>query len=71
MNEIFSLVNLHSNNDQLRKDAANSLEALALGIMQVNAIENLIKNIFSVYDGPQGKLTLIDHKISVLEVSIY
>ncbi|KAK9878672.1 hypothetical protein WA026_023121 [Henosepilachna vigintioctopunctata] len=59
--------NLYCKNDQARVDAANSLQALAMGITQVEAIESLLKKIFDVFDGSQGKLTVVDHKISVLE----
>ncbi|XP_045475078.1 eIF-2-alpha kinase activator GCN1 [Harmonia axyridis] len=61
------IANLYSKNDQARDDAANALQALALGITQASAIESLIVKIFSVLDGSQGKLTVVDHKISVLE----
>ncbi|KAL3270236.1 hypothetical protein HHI36_009292 [Cryptolaemus montrouzieri] len=61
------IANLYSKNDQARTDAANSLQALAIGITQVNAIDDLMKNIFAVFDGSQGKLTVVDHKLSVLE----
>lgn len=66
----FFLVNLYSKDDKAREEAADGCKKLANKINNPNAIESLLKYLFGVLNGSEGKLTVIDHKISVLQVCL-
>ncbi|CAH0556041.1 unnamed protein product [Brassicogethes aeneus] len=61
------IANLHSKDDKARKESADSLKCLAEKIKESKAIENLLDKVFKVFNGSDGKLTVAEHKISVLE----
>ncbi|CAH1119168.1 unnamed protein product [Phaedon cochleariae] len=61
------IANLHSKDDKAREEAAESCRRLAEKISNQKALEELLKKTFAVFHGSDGKLTVIDHKISVLQ----
>lgn len=62
------LANLHSKEDLAREEAADACKRLAQQITDSGAIEALLKKVFDVFHGSDGKLTVVTHKISVLQV---
>lgn len=62
------IANLHSKDDRARRESADACKRLAEKIKDHKAIEELLKKTFSVFHGSDGKLTVVDHKISVLQV---
>lgn len=65
-----SLANLYSKNDDTRDEAADGLLKLANKCSDVSGLESLLKHLFNVFHGSEGKLSLASQKISVLQVSI-
>lgn len=63
--------NLHSKDDNARNEAADACKRLASKIKDLKALENILKKTFAVFHGSDGKLTVVDHKISVLQVSLF
>lgn len=60
--------NLHSKDDNARNEAADACKSLAGKIKDFKALEDILKKTFGVFHGSDGKLTVVDHKISVLQV---
>jgi hypothetical protein len=63
------IANLYSKDDQARNDAADACKRLSEQIRDANAIKDLLKKTFAVFHGSEGKLTVVDHKISVLQAA--
>ncbi|XP_030761834.1 eIF-2-alpha kinase activator GCN1 isoform X2 [Sitophilus oryzae] len=61
------ITNLHSKDENARKDSAQSLKYLAEKISDPKSIEELLKKTFAVYHGSDGKLTVAEHKTGVLQ----
>ncbi|KAJ8939614.1 hypothetical protein NQ318_012337 [Aromia moschata] len=61
------VVQLHSKDDNARREAADTCKRLANKINDPKALEELLKKTFDVFHGSDGKLTVIDHKMSVLQ----
>lgn len=59
---------MHSKDDLAREESADACKRLAEQITDSGAIELLLKKIFDVFHGSDGKLTVVTHKISVLQV---
>ncbi|XP_016837247.1 eIF-2-alpha kinase activator GCN1 [Nasonia vitripennis] len=59
--------NLHSKADLVRDEAADACKRLSLQCSDSSAVEGLLKAIFAVFHGSEGKLTVATHKISVLQ----
>lgn len=59
--------NLHSKDDLVRDEAADACKRLSLQCSDSSAVEGLLKAIFAVFHGSEGKLTVATHKISVLQ----
>ena len=57
---------LHANDDSTRESAVKCVASLALRCSDSEAILTLLKSIFAVLNGSEGKLTVADHKISLL-----
>lgn len=64
----FFLANLHSKEDLAREEAADACKRLAQQISDSGAVEALLRKTFDVFHGSDGKLTVVTHKISVLQV---
>ncbi|KAJ8966633.1 hypothetical protein NQ314_003400 [Rhamnusium bicolor] len=61
------IANLHSKDDNARNIAVNACKRLASKIKDYKALEELLKKTFAVFHGSDGKLTVVDHKMSVLQ----
>ena len=60
---------LHANDDSTRESAVKCVASLALKCSDSEAILTLLKSIFAVLNGSEGKLTVADHKISLLNAA--
>lgn len=63
--------NLYSKNDNARSEAAESLKQVAIKCSDVSAIEGLLKQVFAVFNGSDGKITVVEYRINVLQVSCF
>lgn len=63
--------NLYSKNDNARSEAAESLKQVAIKCSDVSAIEGLLKQVFAVFNGSDGKITVVEYRINVLQVSFF
>jgi hypothetical protein len=61
--------NLYSKNDASRVEAVNSLKEVAKRCSDVKSIETLMIQIFSVLGGSDGKITVAEYRINLLQVS--
>lgn len=61
--------NLYSKDDCARSEAVESLKQVAMRCSDVKAIEALIKQVFAVLNGSDGKITVAEYRINVLQVS--
>lgn len=61
--------NLYSKDDCARCEAVESLKQVAMKCSNVKAIEALIKQIFAVLNGSDGKITVAEYRINILQVS--
>lgn len=61
------IANLHSKDDTARRESADACQRLAKQICDLAAVEALLKQTFAVFNGSDGKLTVLEHKMSVLE----
>lgn len=59
--------NLHSKEDCVRDEAADACRRLALQCSDPTALEKLLSSLFAIFHGSEGKLTVVTHKISVLQ----
>lgn len=59
--------NLHSKEDLVRDEAVAACRKLALQCSDTTALETLLSSVFAVFHGSEGKLTVVTHKISVLQ----
>ncbi|XP_022916125.2 stalled ribosome sensor GCN1 [Onthophagus taurus] len=59
-------VNLHSTDDLTRDDAVFACKMMAEKIKSVSVLDKIVTHICGVFNGSDGKLTVITHKISVL-----
>ena len=57
---------LHANDDSTRESAVKCVASLALRCSDSEAILTLLKSIFAVLNGSEGKLTVANHKMSLL-----
>ena len=60
-------VNLIAKDDQTREDAVETLQSLADQCSDAESLERLLKALFKVLNGSEGKLTVNSHKASVLK----
>ncbi|XP_066249177.1 stalled ribosome sensor GCN1 [Euwallacea similis] len=61
------ITNLHSKDEKARIDSATNCKYLAKKINDPKAIDEILKKIFGVYHGADGKLTVAEHKMGVLQ----
>lgn len=69
-NTLYFSANLYSKDDKARKEAADACKQLAKKIQDQRTLEDVLQKCFAVFHGSEGKLTVVDHKISVLEVNL-
>lgn len=62
------LANLYSKDDKARSEAADACKRLASKISDQKTVEDILKKCFDVLHGSEGKLTVVDYKMSVLQV---
>ena len=60
---------LHAKEDQVRDDTVEVCRQLAKQCSEASAIDAFIKQLFDVFFGSDGKLTVTTHKMSVLQVN--
>lgn len=61
------ITNLHSKDDKARNESSEACKRLAEKIHSSKALEALLRKNFDVFHGSNGKLTVVEHKISVLQ----
>ncbi|KAH1001345.1 eIF-2-alpha kinase activator GCN1-like isoform X2 [Dendroctonus ponderosae] len=61
------ITNLHSKDENARLHSAAGCKYLAEKISEPKAIEELLRRTFDVYNGSNGKLTVAEHKMGVLQ----
>lgn len=61
--------NLYSKDDTARVEAVESLKILASKCSDAKAIEALVNQTFSVLNGSDGKITVAEYRINILQVS--
>jgi hypothetical protein len=62
--------NLYSKNDASRTEAVNSLKEIAKKCSDAKVIEALLTQIFLVLGGSDGKITVAEYRINLLQVRI-
>ncbi len=62
--------NLYSKNDQSRAESVDSLKEIAKKCSDIKVIESLLTQIFSVLGGSDGKITVAEYRINLLQVWI-
>jgi hypothetical protein len=60
--------NLHSKVDSNRVYAASGLKQLALKCSNQKSIEIMLQNIFAILNGSEGKITVAEYRINLLQV---
>ena len=60
--------NLYSKNDASRSESVESLKEIAKKCTDAKTIENLLTQIFSVLGGSDGKITVAEYRINLLQV---
>ncbi|KAF5292015.1 hypothetical protein FQA39_LY14132 [Lamprigera yunnana] len=61
------ITNLHSKDDLARKESVAACKLLAQQCSDSGALEVLVKQVFAVFHGSDGKLTVLEQKLSILE----
>lgn len=61
--------NLYTKDDVARSEAVYSLGEIAKRCGDVKVVETLLKQIFAVLNGADGKITVTEYRINVLQVS--
>lgn len=59
--------NLYSKDDAARQDAARSLGELARRSSRTEVLEKLLRQIFAVLNGADGKITVTEYRVNVLQ----
>lgn len=63
------VANLASKDETTRQEAVESLKQIAMKCAGVTAIEALLKEVFAVFNGSGGKITVVELRINLLQVS--
>lgn len=64
------ITNLYSKDDSARTEAVESLREIAIKCSDTKAIEALVKQVFAVLNGCDGKITVAEFRINILQVSV-
>lgn len=59
--------NLYSKDDNARSESAESLKELAKKCSKAEPIEKLLKQIFAVINGSDGKITVVEYRINIYQ----
>lgn len=62
---------MHSKDDLARSESISAYHYLSKQCSDPAAIEILLKQVFDIFNGSDGKLTVVDHKYSVLQAAGY
>lgn len=65
------ITNLYSKDDCARSEAVESLREIARKCSDPKAIEALVKQVFAVLNGCDGKITVAEYRINILQVSSF
>lgn len=65
------ITNLYSKDDTARIEAVESLKFLAEKCSDASAIEALMNQTFAVLNGSDGKITVAEYRINILQVSFF
>lgn len=61
---------LCSKEDNSRDEACDAFKQLSRQCSDASCIEDLLKHLFQVFHGSEGKITVATHKMSILQVNI-
>jgi len=70
INSFLILANLYSQNERARIESADLCKQLALKCSDATVVSNVLKFLFNVYHGSEGKLSTSEQKINILQVII-
>ncbi|XP_055908453.1 eIF-2-alpha kinase activator GCN1 [Eupeodes corollae] len=59
--------NLYSKDDNARLESVESLKLLARKCSKVKAIEDMLKNMFAILNGADGKITVAEYRMNILQ----
>lgn len=59
--------NLYSKDNTARAEAVESLKQIAMKCSNLTAIEELLKQLFAVFNGSDGKITVAEYRMNVLQ----
>lgn len=60
--------NLYSKDDAARNESVESLKQLAIKCKKPKSIEELLKAIFAILNGSDGKITVAEYRMNILQV---
>lgn len=63
--------NLYSKGEIARRESVQSLKSLAEKCSDGNVIQKLLELIFSILNGSDGKINVVEYRIKLLQVSLY
>lgn len=63
------VTNMYSKNDSARLEAVESFKEIAMKCNDPKAIDALVKHVFAVLNGCDGKITVAEYRINILQVS--
>lgn len=63
------ITNLYSKDDSARLEAVESFKEIAMKCSDPKAIEALVKHVFAVLNGCDGKITVAEYRINILQVN--
>lgn len=61
--------NLYSKDEVARSESVESLKQLSMKCSTVNVIQELLKGIFSILHGSEGKITVAEYRVNLIQVS--
>lgn len=62
--------NLYSKDDTARSESVHSLKQLAAKCSSLKTIEDVLKHVFNVLNGSDGKITVAEYRMNILQVSL-
>lgn len=61
--------NLYSKDDTARSESVHSLKQLATKCSSLKTVEDVFKHVFNVLNGSDGKITVAEYRMNILQVS--
>lgn len=62
--------NLYSKDDTARAESVHSLKQLATKCSSLKTVEDILKHVFNVLNGSDGKITVAEYRMNILQVSL-